>query len=327
MGQKMELTVIILTHNEQIHIERCLRSVKPIASWIFVVDAFSTDDTVKIARALGAEVVQRKWKNYADQFQWAIEQCASESKWLMRMDADEYLEQEAQEEIQKLLVEPPDEVDGIYIRRKVFFEGRWIRHGGLYPHALLRIWRSGKGCIEQRWMDEHIVLPLGTKTMLLKGHLVDENLKGITFWINNQNSYASREAVDLLNNKYLLFGQDESIKLMNDTRARSKRMLKDRVYARLPVGLRAFFYFIYRYFILFGFLDGKRGFLWHFLESFWYPLLADVKIMEIEERSQGDATNMRRILRDEHGIYLEPFGGYPDHPYSPPCSSTARIYR
>lgn len=321
----MELTVIILTHNEQIHIERCLRSVKPIASWIFVVDSFSTDDTVKVARALGAEVVQRKWKNYADQFQWAVEQCTPESKWLMRMDADEYLEQETQEEIQKLLVEIPNEIDGVYIRRKVFFEGQWIRHGGLYPDALLRIWRSGKGGIEQRWMDEHIVLLPGAKTMLLKGHLVDENLKGITFWINNHNSYASREAVDLLNNKYLLFEKDESIKLMDDVRTRSKRVIKDRIYSRLPTGLRAFFYFLYCYFILFGFLDGKGGFLWHFLESFWYPLLADVKIMEIEARSQGDETKMRRILRDEHGIYLEPLGGNGDNTYSTPCTSTVEI--
>ena len=300
----MELTVIVLTYNEQIHIERCLRSVKPIASRLFVVDSFSTDKTVEIARSLGAEVVQRKWKNYADQFQWAIEQCAPVSTWLMRMDADEYLEQETQEELQKLLLEIPGDIDGIYLKRKVLFEGQWIRHGGFYPHILLRLWRSGKGFIEQRWMDEHIILPPGAKTMLLKGHLVDDNLKGITFWINKHNSYASREAVDLLNNKYLLFGKDETLKLMNDPQARSKRVIKDRVYSRLPAGLRAFFYFIYRYIILFGFLDGRKGFLWHFLQGFWYRLLADVKIMEIEERSHGDALKIRQILRDEHGISL-----------------------
>lgn len=300
----MKLTVIVLTHNEQIHIERCLRSVQPIANHIFVVDSFSTDNTVAIARSLGAEVIQRKWKNYADQFQWAIEQCASESEWFMRMDADEYLEPETQEELQGLLTEIPDETDGIYIRRKVLFEGQWIRHGGFYPHILLRLWRANKGRIEQRWMDEHIVLPSEAKTVLLKGHLVDDNLKGITFWINKHNSYASREAVDLLNNKYFLFEKDESLKSMDDPQAKVKRVLKDRVYSRLPAGLRAFLYFIYRYFILFGFLDGKKGFLWHFMQGFWYRLLADIKTMEIEERSHGDVTKMRQILLDEHGICL-----------------------
>jgi hypothetical protein len=253
---------------------------------------------------LGAEVVQRKWKNYANQFQWAIEQCAPGSEWLMRMDADEYLEQEAQEELWKLLAEVPAGLDGIYIKRKVLFEGQWIRYGGFYPHILLRIWRAGKGCIEQRWMDEHIVLPPRVKTILLKGHLVDENLKGITFWINKHNSYASREAVDLLNNKYSLFEKDESLKSMDDPQAKSKRVIKEQVYSRLPVGLRALLYFIYRYFILFGFLDGKKGFLWHFMQGFWYRLLADIKTMEIEERSHGDVTKMRQILLDEHGISL-----------------------
>lgn len=300
----MKPTVIVLTHNEQIHIERCLGSVQPIASRLFVVDSFSTDDTVEIARSFGVEVVQRKWKNYADQFQWAIEQCARESEWLMRMDADEYLEPETREELQQTLAEIPADVDGIYIKRKVLFEGQWIRHGGFYPHILLRIWRAQKGCIEQRWMDEHIVLPPGAKTILLKGHLVDDNLKGITFWIDKHNSYASREAVDLLNGKYPLFEKDESIKFMDDPQAKSKRVIKEQVYSRLPAGLRAFFYFIYRYFILLGFLDGKKGFLWHFLQGFWYRLLVDVKIMEIEERSQGDVAKVRRILRDEHDICL-----------------------
>lgn len=300
----MKLTVIVLARNEQMHIERCLRSVKPIASRLFVVDSFSTDNTVQIARSLGAEVVQREWKNYADQFQWAIEQCAPRSEWLMRMDADEYLEPQALEELWQWLADTPAELDGIYIRRKVLFEGQWIRHGGFYPHFLLRLWRANKGCIEQRWMDEHIVLPPGARTLLLKGHLVDENLKGMTFWTNKHNSYASREAVDLLSNKYPLFAKDESLKVMNDPQARWKRVIKDRVYSRLPAGVRAFIYFLYRYVILFGFLDGRKGFLWHFMQGFWYRLLVDVKIMEIEERSHGDLVQMRRILRNEHGISL-----------------------
>jgi len=300
----MKLTVIILTHNEQIHIERCLRSLRPIASRLFVVDSFSADNTVEIARSLGAEVVQREWKNYADQFQWAIENCNVQSGWLMRMDADEYLEPEAQKELQDVLAQTSDEIDGIYLKRKVYFEGQWIRHGGFYPHTLLRIWRAGNGRIEQRWMDEHMVLPPGAKTITLTGQLVDDNLKGITFWINKHNWYASREAVDLLNNKYPLFERDERIKQMNDPQAKWKRLIKERVYSKLPAGMRAVLYFIYRYFLMLGFLDGKKGFFWHFMQGFWYRLLVDIKILEIEGRSQGDIKKMRQILRDEHSIYL-----------------------
>lgn len=296
------LTVIILTYNESLHIKRCIQSLQPIAEKIFVVDSFSTDDTVSIARSLGAEVVQRPWKNYADQFQWAIEHCGAKEGWLMRMDADEYLEPDLQEELPHLLASLPADVTGVYLKRKVFFYGKWIRHGGFYPQVLLRLWRVGTGRIEQRWMDEHIVLPPGAKTVVAKGHLVDDNRKGITFWIDKHNRYASREAVDILNLKYPLLPRDDALKQVEDRQARRKRLLKEKLYARLPVGLRAGLYFLYRYVLRLGFLDGGKGFIWHFLQGFWYRLLVDVKIMELEERSGGDVDELRCLLRAQHGL-------------------------
>ena len=304
MNKKAPLTVVILTHNEEIHIERCIRSLLLIAAKIFIVDSFSTDNTVEIAKSLGAEVKQRKWKNYADQFQWGLDNCGADSEWVMRMDADEYLEPDLLEELPQALSDVNDEVTGFYIRRKVFFYGKWIRHGGFYPHTLLRIWRNGQGRIEQRWMDEHIVLSTGSKTAMLKGHLVDNNLKGITFWISKHNTYASREMVDLLNNKYNLLERDESLKENDDSQAKWKRILKDDIYSKLPIGIRSTLYFIYRYFIRLGFLDGSKGFLWHFMQGYWYRMLVDVKIMEIEEKSGGDVEEIRRILYEDHGIKL-----------------------
>ena len=149
----MEITAIILTYNEQKHIERCVHSLLPITNRIFVVDSFSTDDTVKIARSFGAEVVQREWKNYADQFQWGLDHCDVQTDWVMRIDADEYVEEELQMELMKTLPGLSKDVSGIYIRRKVFFQGQWIKYGGFYPHKLLRIWRVGFARIEHRWMD------------------------------------------------------------------------------------------------------------------------------------------------------------------------------
>lgn len=299
-----DLTVVILTYNEEIHIERCIRSLLPIASKIFIVDSFSSDRTVEIAQSLGAVVAQRKWKNYADQFQWGLDNCGTETTWAMRMDADEYLEPALQRELINVLPTIPENIGGIYIRRKVFFYGKWIRHGGFYPHVLLRIWRKGKGRIEQRWMDEHIVLPPDINTMIAKEHLVDDNLKGITFWINKHNSYASREMVDLLNHKYSLLDKDESLTSGNDPQAKWKRLLKDKIYSRLPIGFRAAAYFFYRYIIRLGFLDGSKGFLWHFMQGFWYRLLVDIKIMEIEEYCAGDVEKIKLVLREKYGINL-----------------------
>ncbi len=301
---QQSLTVVILTYNEEIHIERCLRSLLPIASKILIVDSFSTDRTVDIALSFGAKVVQRRWVNYANQFQWGLDNCGVDTKWVMRMDADEFLEIDLQQELKMLFEKDPVDVDGIYIRRKVYFYGAWMRHGGTYPQTLLRIWRNGCGRIEQRWMDEHIVLTSDFKTFLTKGNLVDENLKGITFWTNKCNSYATREMVDLLNNKYSLFEKDEAIKRVDDPQARWKRLMKDEVYSRLPIGIRAAAYFFYRYFIRLGFLDGRKGFLWHFMQGFWYRLLVDVKLMEVEDRCAGDVEKIRQLILREHGINL-----------------------
>ena len=297
-----DLTAVILTKNEEKHISRCIKSLSGVASKVFVVDAYSTDNTVRIAESMGAEVVQRPWKNYADQFQWAIDNASVQSGWLMRIDADEYLEPDLRAELPSLLSALSDDVIGVYVKRKVYFYGKWIRYGGFYPHILLRIWRAGYGRIEQRWMDEHIVLPPGAKTVLAEGHIVDDNLKGITFWIDKHNKYASREAVDLLNLKYPLFPQDKTLKLTEDPQAKVKRLLKEGIYARLPLGLRAAFYFVYRFIIRLGFLDGSKGFIWHFLQGFWYRLLVDVKVMELEARSKGDVDALRQLLREEHGL-------------------------
>ena len=300
----LDLTVVILTYNEEIHLMRCLESVKQLADRIVIVDSFSNDQTVNIARSQGVEVYQHSFINHADQFQWGLDNCDLNSYWIMRMDADEYLEPVLQQELVQILPSVHDNIDGVYLKRKVFFYGKWIRYGGFYPHILLRIWRNGKGKIEQRWMDEHIVLNPGSKTIIANENMVDDNLKGITFWINKHNAYASREAVEMLNNKYPLFNKDTSILEFADPQARRKRLIKERVYSRMPLGFRALIYFIYRYFIRLGFLDGVKGFAWHFLQGFWYRLLVDIKIMELEERSGGDVEKLKILLKNDFGIIL-----------------------
>ena len=299
------ITAIILTYNEEIHIERCNRSIKPVVSKIFVVDSFSTDKTLSIARALDAEVFQHPFKNQADQFQWAIDHCETDTSWLMRMDADEYLEPSLVKEIQDRLPNLPEEISGIYLKRKVYFQDQWIRHGGFYPHTLLRLWRTKMGRIEQRWMDEHIVLPPSAKTIVFNEHLVDDNHKGITFWTEKHNKYASREMADILINKYKLLSEDNALRYMSaDPQARRKRNIKNSFYLNLPLGLRAAMYFFYRYFFKLGFLDGAKGFTWHFLQGFWYRLLVDVKVLEVEQKSQGNPQKISEILSKEYGIQI-----------------------
>ncbi|MCD6425883.1 MAG: glycosyltransferase family 2 protein [Anaerolineales bacterium] len=301
-----DLSIIILTYNEEIHIERCIKSAAQVAEKIFIVDSFSSDTTVEKAMALGADVVQHEFVNYAKQFDWAINNLPINTKWTMRLDADEYLEPALQKELPGLLETLSNNIKGVYIKRKVYFLGKWMHYGGFYPLYLLRIWRSGEGRIENRWMDEHIVLSNNTGTIIAKNDLVDDNGKGLTFWIDKHNRYASREALDILNTKYPLLEKDLALTQADDPQAKRKRVIKEGFYKRLPLGFRAFVYFIYRYIFLLGFLDGAKGFIWHFLQGFWYRFLVDMKIYELEQKSGGKMEKLVALFEELHDIKLDP---------------------
>ncbi|WP_436487011.1 glycosyltransferase family 2 protein [Chitinophaga sp. ARDCPP14] len=301
----MKIAVVILTFNESLHLARCLENLRQITDELYVIDAFSTDDTVAIAERYGAKVFQRKWVNYANQFQWALDHCGIETPWIMRMDADEYLEPGLVKEIRQRMDKVPDGITGIYIRRKVLFKGKWIRFGGFYPHTLLRIWRNGVGSIEQRWMDEHIVLSDGA-TMLFKEHIVDDNLNSIHWWVNKHNNYAIREMVDLLNIRYGFWQTDERLLRESGTQAKRKRFLKEKVYASMSPGMRASLYFLFRYILRYGFLDGYKGFLFHFMQGYWYRLLVDVNVQEFQQKLDGNESreDIMALLKQDYNIHI-----------------------
>ena len=299
----MDLTVIILTFNEEKHIERCIKSLKPFAKDIFIIDSFSTDRTTDIADFLGARVFKNPWpNNHAIQFNWGLENCPIETKWIMRLDADEYVTEELIREIRQSLNALEEDVTGIYVKRRVFFMNKWIKHGGYYPIWLLRIWQHKKGYCEERWMDEHIKVTEG-KIIRFKNDIVDHNLNDLTAWTQKHNNYATREAIDLLNNIYGFLKYDDIAPNFLGTQAQRKRWLKLK-YAQIPLFLRPFLYFNYRYFFRLGILDGKPGLIWHFLQGFWYRFLVDAKINEIYFKAGKNKENILKILKKEYGINL-----------------------
>jgi hypothetical protein len=110
---------------------------------------------------------------------------------------------------------------------------------------------------------------------------------------------------DILIQKYFPEESDHALRNMHtDKQARWKRFLKDEVYTKLPTGLRAGLYFSYRYFLRLGFLDGSKGFVWHFMQGFWYRLLVDIKLLEVEKKSGGDVKKIREILLKDYGIEI-----------------------
>jgi glycosyltransferase involved in cell wall biosynthesis len=297
------ITAIILTLNESKHLRRCLESLRPLSCRILVVDSFSTDDTREIARSLGAEAVQNPWPGtQAAQLNWALENLQINTPWTMRLDADEYLTPELQQEILQRLSRMSAEVGGIVLPRRVIFKGKTIRHGGFYPQWLLRIWRTGTGRCEARMMDEHMVVSTGS-VVKFRYDLVDENLNDIYWWTAKHNSYARREAVELLDIELHLFPKVYLPLGGGNAQASRKRWIKEKVYRRLPIGVRPALYFLYRFVVLRGFLDHPQVWIFHFLQAFWYRLLVDVNVWEFR-RAVGTATSeaQRAFLKDDWGI-------------------------
>lgn len=292
----MSIAAIILTKNEELHIERCIASLKGVCDEVFVVDSFSTDRTVEIAKKLGATVLQNSWKNYATQFNWALANCPIKSDWLWRIDADEYLSGGLGEAV-KMRIDGADEaVNGFYVRKKIVFMGRELLHGGWYPSYHLKVWRRGFGDCEDKWMDEHIRVFSGRTEVVEVGDQVDDNLNSLTWWTEKHNGYATREMVDMLSIEYNLRKEEEVEPKFFGTEEQRKRWLKIK-YVKFPLFVRPFLNFVLRYIFKGGFLDGKQGLVWHFLQGFWYRFLVDAKIYEVKKKFNWNDVEIANYLK------------------------------
>ena len=295
-----DITAIILTYNETLHIGRCIERLNYWCSKVIVVDSFSSDDTVAIAQSAGAEIHCRTFVNQAEQFQWALSTIPIDTGWVLRVDADEYFEPALIAEIDERLPSMDPETTGLVFRRKMIFRGRWIRWGTYYPVFLLRLFRNGAARMEQRWMDEHLQLLRGRSELLLRGDFVDENLQTIGAWTDKHNRYATRHMVDFVGRRIGLIPTEP---MPTERKARTKRWLREKAFGAAPLYLRSGLYFFYRYFVRLGFLDGRHGLLWHFLHGFWFFMLIDAKIEEAERQiaEHGEAS-LPQWLADRYGV-------------------------
>jgi glycosyltransferase involved in cell wall biosynthesis len=270
---KISISVIILTYNEELHIARCIDNVRHISDEIYIVDCFSTDNTCRIAEEHGAKVVQHEYINQAQQFQWALDNLDLNGEWTLRLDADEYLTDELIEEIKTTLPNLDETVGGCYLPRNVIFLERRLKYGQLHPPAILRLWRTGGAYMEQRWMDEQCVLKRG-EAVTLKHRFVDHNLNGLTWWTQKHNNYSNRELAVVVGRQYGLTSDSDDLKERNNKKSK---------YYSLPPFLRCGLYFLARYVVLGGFLDGKPGLIWATLQAYWYRFLIDAKIYEMQQ--------------------------------------------
>jgi len=273
-----DVAVVVLARDEAANLPQCLDSVRGWTREVFVVDSGSTDDTVAIATAAGAQVFHHPFETHTRQWQWALASLPVQASWTLALDADQRVSPALRANIERALAATTSaKVDGFYVNRRQIFRGRWIRHGGYYPKYLLKLFRTGAASLDGRDLVDHHFIVSGAVGRL-DGDLIEDNAKErrIADWIAKHNRYAylqAREELDRLESAEadgkLLGHRDEQMRAAK------------RLWRRLPLYGRPFVYFGYRYFLRLGFLDGKEGLVFHFMQALWYRLLVDINRDEL----------------------------------------------
>ena len=299
---RLPISVIVLTFNEKLNLQECLDSVCNYVDEIIVVDSYSNDNTIEIAKKYTDKIYQNKFVNQAKQFIWALANANIKNEWILRIDADERWTKDGFEELREIIEK--DKADGVYVKMKIFFMGRWIMHGGFYPNYFLRVYKKSKGKMEDRWMDEHI--KVDGKTIVSSIDVIESNYdrqKNISLWTDKHNKYSTREAIEFLIQKHNLKSMDTVANFWGNKTER-KRWLKEKFYFRIPLFLRPFLYYIHRYIFKLGFLDGKEGFIFHYLHAFWYRFLVDAKVYQLERNARTESKSIANVIKDHYGIEI-----------------------
>jgi len=283
---KVPVSVLIPAKNEEANLPACLTSVAR-ADEIFVVDSQSRDRSIEIAETMGAKVVQFHFNgSWPKKKNWSLENLPFRNEWVLIVDCDERITPALWDEIATAINHP--DYEGYYINRRVYFLGKWIRHGGKYPDWNLRLFKHQKGRYENLGTEgipntgdnevhEHVILKGAVG--YLKADMDHIDFRDIYHWLERHNRYSNWEARVYLN---MLTGRDESdtigANLFGDA-VQQKRFLR-KVWVWFP--FKPTLRFIIFYFIRLGFLDGKAGYIYGRLLS-QYEYQIGVKLYELRK--------------------------------------------
>lgn len=283
---EISLAVIILTRDEEANLGACLSGLGDWTRRCRVVDSGSRDRTIEIAQAHGVRWVHHDFETHARQSEWALNYLGLEEDWVLGLDADQRLTPQLREEIAAELErrEPGDGGPaGYFVKRRQIFRGRWIRHGGYYPKYLLKLFRRECVRLDRNELVDHHFYVAGPVARF-RHDLIEDNRNehDIAVWIEKHNRYAVLQAREEFQARVRprLPGS-----FWENPDVRTRRLKA--AWGRLPLFFRPFLYFLYRYVFRLGFLDGREGLVFHFLQSFWYRLLVDIHL-----------DGLRRDLRD-----------------------------
>jgi glycosyltransferase involved in cell wall biosynthesis len=246
------LSVLVPTLNEELNLPECLDSVR-WADEVFVVDSFSTDRTLEIARTHGANVVQHAFESYSAQKNWALEQLPFRNDWVLIVDADERITADLRCEIEQTL--PASAYDGYYLNRRVIFLDTWVRHAGWYPSWNLRLFRHRLGRYDDREVHEHVVL--NGRVGYLRNDLLHHDRRGLEAFIARHNQYSSLEARARLKAERDAADRARLPVSLLASPVQRKRFVRERVWPQVPA--KPLMLFVYMYVLRRGFLDGRAG--------------------------------------------------------------------
>ena len=246
------VSVLIPTLDEEVNLPDCLASVA-WADQVFVVDSFSRDRTIAIARERGAHVVQHEFESYSRQKNWALETLPFRHEWVLIVDADERVTPELRAELETVLAAPRHE--GYYVNRRFIFLGTWIRHAGWYPSWNLRLFRHRLGRYDDREVHEHVVLD--GRAGYLQHDLLHQDRRGLEAYIARHNRYSTLEASARFKAECNAIDRAQLPVSLLASPVQRKRYLRERVWPKIP--LKPLALFVYMYVIRRGFLDGRAG--------------------------------------------------------------------
>ncbi len=279
---RVPLTVLMTTRDEEANLPRTLGAIVGWADQICVIDSESSDRTVEIARAHGAEVTTLAYEHgriIPWIFQWGLDNLSIRHEWVLLLEADQLVTPELRAEIETLLARPDVRENGFYLRRRQVFRGKPIRFGGYGSKRMLKLFRRGCGELDPVEQDTRVYVrgEVGT----LRRALEEWNRKedAILFYLGKHLRYA--EAFAREEHRRRSEGLDFKIAGRPLGTPDERIVWQKRLWYRLPLYWRPFLYFIYRYFVLLGILDGANGFLFHFLQAFWFRLVVDARLSEL----------------------------------------------
>lgn len=271
------------------HLPRLLSSITALNAPVFVLDSCSTDQTIAIAENHGAIVRQNAFENHPKQWDYALKNFPVATPWVICLDADQTVSPELTELLISFTPEKYADVNGIYFNRKNFFKGKWIKHGGYYPFYMLKMFRHGVGYSDLNENMDHRFIAPGKTAIWKNGIITEENLKenNIGFWIAKHNRYS-----DLL--------AEEEVERMSNMRQQTiqprfwgtpyeRTAWLKRLWWKCPRYIRPFLYFLHRFIFKLGFLDGRTGWIFHFMQAFWFRMVVDIKIDELLKKDDNHA--------------------------------------